>query len=289
MLNWLMSIIDIFRRNPPPVVAVLRFEGPIGAGSRMRSAVNLEGTAKLISQAFSMRNLEAVAMVVNSPGGSPVQSALILQRIRALAKEKDVPVLVFAEDVAASGGYMLALAGDEIFVHEASIIGSIGVVYAGFGFTDAIQKLGIERRLYTAGDQKALLDPFSPEKKKDVERLRDLQVEVHEYFKHIVRERRGRRLKGRRAKLFSGDVWTGKEAVKLGLVDGIGELREVIRQRFGKRVRIRRLALRKRSLASIFGFSRLYSGESDGFSRASWADDFFEAVEVRSMWDRFGL
>ena len=149
MPEWLKSIIDRFRSNPPPVVAAVRLEGPIGPATRMRTAVNLEGVAKLLSQAFSMRNLKAVAITVNSPGGSPVQSALIMQRVRALAEETDVPVLVFAEDVAASGGYLLALAGDEIFAHETSIIGSIGVVFAGFGFSDAISRLGIERRLYS--------------------------------------------------------------------------------------------------------------------------------------------
>ncbi|MCH8203105.1 MAG: S49 family peptidase [Proteobacteria bacterium] len=289
MSEWLRSLIDLFRRNPPPVVAAIRLEGPIGPATRMRTAVNLEGVAKLLAQAFSMRNLEAVALSVNSPGGSPVQSALIMQRVRALAKERDVPVLVFAEDVAASGGYLLALAGDEIFAHETSIIGSIGVVFAGFGFSEAIAKLGIERRLYTAGEDKAILDPFSPEKEKDVARLRDLQAEVHDYFKDVVKERRGQRLKGPRAKLFSGDVWTGKEALELGLIDGIGEMRSVLRERFGENVRIRKVAPRKRSLTSLFGLATLFDRGSGEIAAASWADDLLAAVEARALWDRFGL
>lgn len=289
MPEWLKSIIDRFRSNPPPVVAVVRLEGPIGPATRMRTAVNLEGVAKLLSQAFSMRNLKAVAIAVNSPGGSPVQSALIMQRVRALAEETDVPVLVFAEDVAASGGYLLALAGDEIFAHETSIIGSIGVVFAGFGFSDAISRLGIERRLYTAGEAKALLDPFSPEKDKDVARLKDLQTQVHDYFKNVVKDRRGRRLKGQRAKLFSGDVWTGTEALKLGLIDGIGEMRAVLRERFGNNVRIRTLSKRKRSLTSIVGFSRFTGRGSDQAAPTNWADDLLGAIEARAFWDRFGL
>lgn len=289
MPEWIKSIIDLFRRNPRPVVAALRLEGPIAPTSRLRSSVNLESMAKLIAQAFSLRNLEAVALSVNSPGGSPVQSALILERVRALAKEKDVPVLVFAEDVAASGGYMLALAGDEIYAHETSIIGSIGVLFAGFGFSEAIERLGIERRLYTAGDEKSLLDPFSPKKEKDVERLKSLQEQVHDYFKELVRQRRGKRLKGPRAKIFSGDVWTGAEAVKLGLIDDIGEMRHVLRDRFGENVRIRKLSPRKKSLASIFGFSSFFDRVGESSAPASWADDLLSAIEVRALWNRFGL
>jgi signal peptide peptidase SppA len=255
----------------------------------MRSAINLDGVAKLLAQAFALRNLEAVALSVNSPGGSPVQSALIMQRVRALAKERDVPVLVFAEDMAASGGYLLALSGDEIFAHETSIIGSIGVVFAGFGFSEAIAKLGIERRLHTAGEDKALLDPFSPEKEKDVARLKDLQVQVHDYFKEVVKERRGKRLKGQRAKLFSGDVWTGKEALKLGLIDGIGDMRAVLRERFGENVRIRKIAPRKRGLSSIFGIAKLFDSSPDEAAPSIWADDLLGAIEARALWERYGL
>ena len=289
MPEWLKSLFDRFRSNPPPVVAAVRLEGLIGSSTRTRTAINLDGVAKLLAHAFALRNLEAVALSVNSPGGSPVQSALIMNRVRDLAKEKDVPVLVFAEDVAASGGYWLALAGDEIFAHETSIIGSIGVVFAGFGFTEAIGKLGIERRLYTAGEDKALLDPFSPEKEKDVARLKEIQDEIHDCFKEVVKKRRGKRLKGPRAKLFSGDIWTGKEALKLGLIDGIGEMRSVLRERFGDNVRIRKLAIRKRSLTSLFGLAKILGNGADASASASWADELLAAVEVRALWGRFGL
>ena len=272
--------------EPRPVVAVLRLVGPIGAAGRFRPGLNLAGVAKQIEQAFAVKGVTAVALAINSPGGSPVQSALIMKRIRDLAAEKDIPVLAFTEDIAASGGYMLALAGDEIFAHEASIVGSIGVISGGFGFPDALKKLGVERRLYTAGENKARLDPFSPEKEEDVAWLRDLQEEIHEIFKKLVRERRGRRLRGVRAKLFSGDVWIGAEAQKVGLIDGVGDMRAVLRERFGDKVRLRVVAQRRPRLASLFGMAR---DTDDDAAAIGWGPQLLAAIEARLMWSRFGL
>ena len=290
MLRALFSRIFPWFGGSHPVVGVIRLTGPIGATDGLRRSLSLATVAKQIEHAFSIGGLKAVALAINSPGGSPVQSALILRRIRDLAKEKDVPVVAFAEDVAASGGYMLALAGDEIYVHEASIVGSIGVVAGGFGFPDAIKKLGIERRLYTAGDRKAMLDPFSPEREEDVKRLGELQKDMHEYFKKMVRDRRGRRLKGARTKLFSGDVWLGSDAVKLGLADGIGDLRSVMRERFGKKVRLKVMQPRRSRLGMLFGMrGRETDRMPDGRLNLGLGEELLAAVEDRLMWSRWGL
>lgn len=290
MLRSLFSRIVPWFGASHPVVGVIRLTGPIGATGGLRRGLSLATVAKQIEHAFSLSGLKAVALAINSPGGSPVQSALILRRIRDLAKEKDVPVVAFAEDVAASGGYMLALAGDEIYVHEASIVGSIGVVAGGFGFPDAIKRLGIERRLYTAGDRKAMLDPFSPEKEEDVKRIDELQKDMHEYFKKMVRDRRGRRLKGTRAKLFSGDVWLGGDAVKLGLADGIGDLRSVMRERFGKKVRLKVMQPRRSRLGALFGMRGGDMDEMpDGRRDFGLGAELLAAVENRLMWSRWGL
>ncbi len=277
--------------DPPPVVAVVRLYGVIAPGQRFKQNLNMASLAHTLEHAFSVPGLSAVALQINSPGGSPVQSAMITKRIRDLAREKDVPVLAFAEDVAASGGYMLALAGDEIYANESSIIGSIGVIASGFGFDKAIEKLGIDRRLYTAGERKAMLDSFSPEKEEDVERLKEIQEEVHEHFKSLVRERRGKRLKGLRGRLFSGDVFTGTDAVKMGLVDGLGDAREVLRDRFGKKVRLRLIGERKPRLGSILGLRRgsdtLTSG---GIGQIEdMPHGLLAAIEERLFWNRFGL
>lgn len=290
MWEQILAFLNTFRANPVPVVAVVRLAGIIAPHSRSSKSINLENTEKLISTAFSLKGGKAVVLLINSPGGSPVQSALILDRIRELAKDKNIPVLAFCEDVAASGGYMLALAGDEIYAHEASVLGSIGVVYAGFGFNKALDKLGVERRLYTSGEQKSLLDPFSPEKKQDIERLSHIQEEIHEYFKSRVRERRGKRLKGPRAKIFSGDVWLGKEAHKLGLIDDTANMRSFLKDRFGKRVRIRQIKPKKEP----FGFLNMLRdiNSKDGVSvsaPSSWSDDVLDTIETRSYWDRWGL
>ncbi|MCG8358416.1 MAG: S49 family peptidase, partial [Kiloniellales bacterium] len=227
--------------EPPPVVAVLRLSGVIGSMGPLRSGLTLSRLAEPIERAFKVKHLKAVALAVNSPGGSPVQSALIANRIRSLAEEKKVKVFAFTEDVAASGGYWLACAADEIYADESSIIGSIGVISQGFGFTEAIQRLGIERRVHTAGDKKSLLDPFREEDPTDVKRLKAIQKEVHESFKDLVRQRREGRLKASERTLFTGEFWTGRKSLELGLVDGLGELRQVMRERYGKKVRLKRV------------------------------------------------
>ncbi|VAV99900.1 macromolecule metabolism; macromolecule degradation; degradation of proteins, peptides, glycopeptides [hydrothermal vent metagenome] len=204
-------------QNPAPVVAILPLEGVIGSTSRFSRALNLAGLEEKINQAFDVYNVKAVALAVNSPGGSPVQSELIMRRIQKISEEKKIPVYAFAEDVAASGGYLISLAAEEIYAHEASIVGSIGVISAGFGFDKAIEKIGVDRRVYAAGDNKSILDPFQPEKDKDIKLLKDMQKEIHEFFKNLVKERRGERLKGTQKVMFSGQFWAGKEAVKLGL------------------------------------------------------------------------
>jgi len=275
-----------------PVVPVLRFAGPIGAVTPLRPGVSLAAMAGVIHRAFTMKGAKAVAVQINSPGGSPVQSMLIYKRIRDLADEKGLPVYVFAEDVAASGGYLIALAGDEIYVDQSSIIGSIGVVASGFGFDKVIKRLGIERRVYTAGENKVSLDPFQPEKADDIERLKELQADVHEMFVDLVKERRGRRIKNAGDTLFTGEFWSGKKAVELGLADGISDLRSKMRELLGKKVRLR-LVTPKRSLFSrrLRGvFSTGPDGMVDsGFPESSLADDLISAVEARALWSRFGL
>ncbi len=290
MWEQILAFLNNFSANPAPVVAVVRLAGVIAPNSRTTKSINLENTEKLLTTAFSLRGVKAVVLIINSPGGSPVQSALILDRIRNLAKDKDISVLTFCEDVAASGGYMLALAGDEIYAHEASILGSIGVVYSGFGFDKVLDKFGVERRLYTSGEQKSLLDPFSPEKKEDVKRLQHIQGEIHEYFKSKVRERRGKRLKGPKAKVFSGDVWLGKEAQKLGLIDDTADMRTFLKDRFGDRVRVRTIKPKKEPFG-LLSMLRGIDSKSDVSvsSGGSWSDDVLDTIETRSYWDRWGL
>ncbi len=288
-----MTLRDLLRqlpferfRNPPPIVAVLRLNGVIGL--RGRRGLSLAGKATAIERAFKLSGLAAVALSINSPGGSPVQSALIFRRIRQLAEEKNIPVLAFAEDVAASGGYWLALAGDEIYAEETSILGSIGVVSGGFGFAELLRRVGIARRLYTSGERKALLDPFLAEDPKGVERLEALQRDIHGSFKDVVRLRRGAKLKGDDATLFNGDIFTGRGALANGLIDGIGELRGILRARFGDKVRLRLVDGEKRRL--LPGLPRL-PGTRDDFaaSPGEFVGDLLASVEERLFWGRFGL
>jgi signal peptide peptidase SppA len=267
-------------RNRPPVVAVLPLLGTIAPKARFGQALNLSGLEKMIDQAFEVKRITAVALAINSPGGSPVQSALIMGRIRALSAEKKVPVFVFAEDVAASGGYLLALAGDEIYAHEASILGSIGVIFSGFGFPEVMKKIGVERRVYTAGDKKTMLDPFKPEVEEDISHIKALQQDIHVYFKNLVTERRGDKLKGGAETLFSGDVWTGAEALRLGLIDGIGDMRGVMRAKFGDKTRFKVIGGDKGWLRSSIGLE----ARSPGI-----AEQLLEALEARGLWSRFGL
>jgi len=269
-------------RFPPPVVSVLRLHGVIMAPSLpMQRTLSLAGTAGLIEQAFKQRGLSAVALSINSPGGSPVQSALIHQRIRALAEEQRLPVLSFVEDVAASGGYWLALAGDEIFVNESSIVGSIGVISAGFGFQGLIDKLGVERRLHTSGDKKSFLDPFKPESEAEVKRLEALQKEIHASFRALVEKRRAGRLQGGPRTLFSGEFWSGAKALELGLVDGIGELRSVLRDRYGQEVKLRVMEPRRGLLRRRLGLAEAQPG--------ALVDGMLAALDERALWARYGL
>lgn len=263
----------------PPLVTVLRLHGSIGRVGQFRSGIDAASSYPLIERAFAPKRLAAVALSINSPGGAPVQSSLIHQRIRQKAAEKKVPVLAFVEDVGASGGYWLALAADEIFADENSIVGSIGVIAAGFGFTGLIERLGIERRVYAQGTRKAMLDPFRPENPDDIARVKALQAEIHDSFKAMVRSRRGGRLKGDDEALFNGDIWTGRGALALGLVDGIGELRATLRQRFGDKVRLRLVAERKGWLRR-----RLHMSAAEALPEAVLA-----ALEERALWGRLGL
>ena len=274
-------------RNPPPVVAVVRFDGVIGA-RQWSNAVTLASHAAALDRAFALSRLNAVAIAINSPGGSPVQSALLFRRIRQLADEKSVPVFAFAEDVAASGGYWLALAGDEIYAEEASLLGSIGVVTASFGLNRLIERFGIERRLHTAGENKALLDPFLPEDPSDVARLVALQRDIHDSFKEHVRRRRLGKIDAADETLFSGEVLTGRMALARGLIDGIGDLRSVTRARFGDKVRLVPIAAGRRRRWWPARSRTFAGGEPHGGIAAACAEllDWFEA---RALWARFGL
>jgi signal peptide peptidase SppA len=270
-------------RHPRPVVTVVRLDGVIGP-RQWRSAVSLASHAAALDKAFGRSGLSAVALAINSPGGSPVQSALLYRRIRQLADEKGVPVFAFAEDVAASGGYWLALAGDEIYAEEASLLGSIGVVTASFGVNRLIERFGIERRLHTAGENKSLLDPFLPEDPEDVARLSMLQQDIHASFKEHVRRRRLGKLDAADDGVFSGEVLTGRMALAKGLIDGIGDLRAVMRARFGDRVRLLPIAVGPRRR---WWLPRLQPAAD----RDAWTPvaDFLYWIEARVLWARFGL
>jgi signal peptide peptidase SppA len=268
-----------------PLVAVIPLYGVIapGGGKLRGEQLNLANLAEQIESAFSTKGVSAIALPINSPGGSPVQSSLIFDRIRQLADEKELPVYAFAEDVMASGGYWLGLCADEIYVNKNSVVGSIGVVSAGFGFPALLEKIGVDRRLYSAGENKIKLDPFSPEKEDDIAWLKKLQGDIHESFKDLVKTRRGERLKKRKDKeLFSGDVWIGEKAVDLGLVDGIGDIRSFMREKFGEEVRFKRFEGRQGFLKRKLGLGSQSIGE-----------DAVQAIsaEIRnqSAWGRFGL
>lgn len=273
--------------QPGPVVPVLRFAGAIGVVTPLRPGITLATSAGAIERAFKIKNAKAVAIQINSPGGSPVQSTLIYRRIRALAEEKNLPVYVFAEDVMASGGYLLALAGDEIYADPSSIVGSIGVVSAGFGFHELIGKIGIDRRVHTVGGRKAILDPFQPEKEEDVQHLKTIQRNVHETFVGLVKERRGPRIEGK-GELFDGAFWSGKQALELGLVDGLSDLRTKMREKFGDEVRLK-LVTRERGWLRQRLPGVLTPMERGGSLARGLSDDLISAIETRALWSRFGL
>jgi signal peptide peptidase SppA len=269
-------------------IPVVRLHGAImTGGSQFKPTLNLANAAQMLEKAFSMKDSPVVAISLNSPGGSPVQSRLIFQRIRALAEEKQKKVLIFVEDVAASGGYMIALAGDEIFADPTSIVGSIGVVSGGFGFPELLRKIGVERRVYTAGENKAILDPFKPEKESDIEYLKTLQLEIHKVFIDMVKMRRGERLADD-SEVFSGLFWTGGKGLELGLIDGLGDMREVLKRRFGKDVRLELIG----SARSLLGkrLPGVISGTpSFGEIAADAGAGLAAGIEERALWSRYGL
>jgi signal peptide peptidase SppA len=279
----------LFRRSP--TVPVLRFTGPIGMATPLRPGLALASVAGPIEKAFSLSKLPSVAVVVNSPGGSPVQSNLIFKRIRQLAKERKKRVYVFCEDIAASGGYFLALAGDEIYADPSTIVGSIGVISAGFGLDKLIDRFGIERRVHTAGKDKGALDPFRPERPEDVALLKELQRDVHEVFTGVVRERRAGKLTGPEEELFSGSFWSAARARELGLIDGLADLRSKMQELHGEKVRLKPVPLSAGGLLSrLRRFPSFETITNDGFAFApSFADDLISAVEARALWSRFGL
>ncbi|MBK9079019.1 MAG: S49 family peptidase [Hyphomicrobium sp.] len=270
-----------------PVVPVLRFTGPIGMATPLRPGISLASYASAIERAFDASKLPSVAVLINSPGGSPVQSNLIFKRIRQMAEEKKKRVYVFCEDVATSGGYFLAIAGDEIYADPSSIVGSIGVISSSFGFVEAIERLGIERRVYTAGLNKSQLDPFLPVKEDDIARLKALQLDVHDVFIGLVKERRLGKLKAPDAELFSGAFWTGSKAAEYGLIDGIADVRTKMQELHGAKVRLRVFEPEK---AGLLGRMRRLSSAGPGDSGGlAFAGDLVSAVEARALWSRFGL
>ncbi|MEO4043539.1 S49 family peptidase [Hoeflea sp. CAU 1731] len=274
-------------RNEGTVIPVIRLQGAImPGGNQFRPNLNLAGVAPLLDKAFGDKKAPAVAISINSPGGSPVQSRLIFRRIRDLAAEKEKKVLMFVEDVAASGGYMIAIAGDEIYADPSSIVGSIGVVSASFGFPEMLNKIGVERRVYTAGKNKATLDPFQPENPADVEHLKSLQLEVHKVFIDMVKDRRGEKLADD-DDLFTGLFWSGLRGKELGLVDELGDMRSVLKKKFGEKTELR-----------LISASRgLFGRRATGASVESWAgalganatDGLIGSLEEKSLWNRYGL
>jgi signal peptide peptidase SppA len=278
-----------FRRGIA-VVPVVRLSGVIGAVTPLRPGMSLSGVAKMLERAFATKNAKAVALVINSPGGSPVQSRQIYLRIRQLAAEKKLPVLVFVEDVAASGGYMIACAGDEIFCDPSSILGSIGVVGGSFGFQDLIKRIGVERRLYTAGAHKAMLDPFLPENPDDVSRVKALQREIHAIFISLVKESRGSRLKGADDVLFTGEYWAGETSIALGLADAIGDLRSTLRARFGEKVLTPVIAPASGLLSGLLGRRSPGAGSLGALDgMGGLPDELISALETRAIWAKFGF
>lgn len=275
-----------FCKNDDVTVAHLALNGVIGKDGKLSSGLNIENVFPLLEKAFKMKNIKAVAITINSPGGSPVQSELIYNAIRELSVAKKIPVYTFARDVAASGGYWLLLAGDEVYAHRASIIGSIGVIFSGFGFVETIKKLGIERRIYTEGKNKAILDPFMPEEAENIEILKDAQRDIFEGFKELVKTRRGEKLKGDENflndKIFTGAFWSGRKAVELGLVDAIADMRGKMQEKFGEKVEIKNVSIKKGLIKSLFS-------EKSDLALSKFSAQILDQVEEKISFGRFGL
>ena len=285
MKQYIDRLLPPKMRSNVVTIPVVRLQGAIMAsGGQFRPTLSIGGVASLLEKAFADKRAPAVAIAINSPGGSAVQSRLIYQRIRSLAEEKDKKVLVFVEDVAASGGYMIAVAGDEIFADPSSIVGSIGVVSASFGFQEMIKKLGVERRVHTAGKNKVTLDPFQPEKKADVEKLKAIQLQIHDVFIDMVKHRRGAKL-AENSDLFTGAFWAGLKAKELGLVDDIGDIRSVLKTRYGSKTRMRLISPSR----GLFGRRLGVFGASAPEFASHAVGGLAEAAEERALWGRFGL
>ncbi|THD71212.1 MAG: S49 family peptidase [Bradyrhizobium sp.] len=289
LIDRLRELLPARLRRNNAVVPVVRLSGVIGAVTPLRPGMSLASVAKTLERAFSTRNAKAVALVINSPGGSPVQSRQIYLRIRQLAAEKKLPVLVFVEDVAASGGYMLACAGDEIFCDPSSILGSIGVVGGSFGFQELIKKIGVERRLYTAGAHKAMLDPFLPEDPDDVARLKAIQREIHAIFIALVKQSRGDRLRGADDVLFTGEYWAGETSVSFGLADAIGDLRSTLRARYGEKVQTPLIAPAMGMLSGLIGRRSAGTAALSLDGLPALPDELISALETRAIWAKFGF
>ena len=285
-LGALRMLLPARFRTDIPVVPVVRLSGVIGVATPLRPGLMISTAAKTLERAFAVRNARAVALIINSPGGSPAQSHLIHRRIRDLAAEKNLPVLAFIEDVGASGGYMLACAADEIICDQYSIVGSIGVVGGSFGFPKLMDKLGVERRIYTSGERKVMLDPFLPEKPEDVKRYKAIQKDIHEHFIALVKERRGAKLTGGDKLLFSGEFWTADKAIEFGLADGPGDLRSTLRARYGDKVRMPLISAER----GLFG--RKLPGVALGQMLADHpglTDEALSTLEARALWGRYGF
>ncbi|WP_455475787.1 S49 family peptidase [Bartonella sp. B17] len=283
MVNVIKNLIPHRFCSSKPEIPVVRLHGAImDSASLIARTLSLSRCANLLDKAFAHKKSPVVAIIINSPGGSPVQSRLIFKRIRDLAKEKNKQVLVFIEDVAASGGYMIACAGDEIFADPSSVVGSIGVVSASFGFPELLKKIGVERRVYTAGKNKVVLDPFQPEKKTGIEHLKSLQLEVHQTFIDLVKERRGEKLSDD-PDIFTGMFWSGMKGVELGLVDGLNDVRSVIKERFGHDAKLRLITPPK----SLVG-SKFPSGVTVNAIHTA-VDSAMMIAEERALWQRYGL
>src|ERR1700752_1703834 len=284
-LTLLRPVLPRRFRADVAIVPVVRLTGVIGFSTPLRPGLTLASVAKPLDRAFAWPRARAVALLINSPGGSAVQSHLAFQRIRQLSAEKNRAVIAFVEDVAASGGYMIACAADEIVADPSSIVGSIGVVGATFGFTKLIEKIGIERRIYTSGVNKAMLDPFLPENPDHVARLKAIQEDIHGTFISLVKSRRGGKLNGAEEDLFTGEYWAAQKGRELGLVDRIGDLRSTLRERYGDKVEKPLVAPK----TSLFGRTTPgVSGRSDAMlDRPGLADELISSLETRAMWARY--
>tara|TARA_B110001452_G_scaffold177853_1_gene149218 strand:+ start:79 stop:885 length:807 start_codon:yes stop_codon:yes gene_type:complete len=259
------------------IIPHIKLNGVIGNVGKFKQGIDFSGQEEIISKAFSIKKSPCVAITINSPGGSPVQSHLIYNFIRQQAKKNKKKVIVFAEDVAASGGYLIACAGDEIYANSSSIIGSIGVIYSSFGFTELIKKIGVERRVHTAGKNKSTLDPFLEEKKEDIERLKNIQLDLHKDFINVVEKSRGTKLKKSEIELFSGEFWSGSKAKDLGLIDEVGDANQILREKFGEDVVIKKFEKSKGWL------SKKLSSSNDQ------VDQLANILDEKSVWQRYGL